>query len=63
MKIGIKRTIDSLGRLCVPKDMRDLFGMKNDVEIVVTEEGILIRNPQYILVKKEEFEQEVQTQP
>lgn len=50
-KVGIKREIDQNGRLCVPKEMRDLFKLKEEVELFVTEEGTLLRRPGYVLVK------------
>lgn len=50
--IGINREIDKLGRLCIPKEMRELYKLEKEVELVATERGVLIRNPQYILVKK-----------
>ena len=52
-KVGIKREIDNTGRLCVPKEMRDLFNLQGEVELLVTEMGILIRKPEYVLVKIE----------
>ena len=52
-KIGIRKEIDALGRLVIPKEMRDLFGLYGEVELVVTETGILVKSPRYILVKKE----------
>lgn len=52
-KIGVTREIDSLGRLCIPKEMRALLGLHKEVELVVTKDGILMRNPKYILVEKE----------
>ena len=55
-KIGVKREIDKLGRLCIPKEMRKQFCLENEVEILATQEGILLKNPEYILVKKEELE-------
>ena len=51
--VGVRKEIDKLGRLCIPKEMRNLFNIKNDVELVVTVDGILIRNPEYVLVKRE----------
>ena len=33
--------------------MRKLLNLENKVEIVMTEEGVLIRNPEYILSKKD----------
>ena len=53
-KIGVKKEIDKLGRICIPKEMRTLFKLEKEVEILVTSEGILIKNPEYILVKKED---------
>ena len=52
--IGIKKEIDKLGRICIPKEMRKLFNFASEVELQITQEGILIRNPEYVLVKKEE---------
>ena len=49
--IGIIKTIDSVGRLVIPKDMRARFNLKDEVELVVTDEGILLRAPSYILTK------------
>lgn len=53
--IGIVKEIDKLGRICIPKEMRKLFKMENEVEIKVTPEGILITNPGYVLVRKDEY--------
>ena len=52
-KIGIKKEIDKLGRICIPKEMRILFNLESEVELQITKEGILIKNPEYVLVKKE----------
>ena len=52
-KIGIIREFDNLGRLVIPKEMRVLFNFEKEVEIVVTEEGVLLRNPKYKLVEVE----------
>ena len=54
-KIGIKKEIDRLGRICIPKEIRKLFNLENEVELTITKEGILLKNPEYILVKKEEY--------
>ena len=53
--VGVKKEIDNLGRICIPKEMRKLFNLENEVELQITTEGILIKNPEYILVKKEEI--------
>ena len=54
-KMGVKKEIDKLGRICIPKDMRKLFNLENEVELKITDKGILINNPEYMLVKKEDF--------
>ena len=50
-KVGIIKEIDKLGRIVIPKEFRDRFNLVDEVEIVLTEEGILIRNKEYVLVK------------
>ena len=55
-KIGIKKEIDKLGRICIPKEMRKLFNLENEVELQLTSEGILLKNPEYVLVKKNNSE-------
>lgn len=54
-KIGVKKEIDKLGRICIPKEIRKLFHLEDEVELQITKEGILLRNPEYVLVKKEEL--------
>ncbi|MBQ8915230.1 MAG: hypothetical protein IJ046_03525 [Clostridia bacterium] len=51
-KIGIIKEFDKLGRLVIPKDLRQRFGISEKVEIIATKEGILLRSPDYELVKK-----------
>ena len=51
-KYGIKKEIDKLGRIVIPKEMRELFNIKEYVELIVTKDGILLRNPKYELVAK-----------
>ena len=55
-RLGIKKEIDKLGRLSIPKDMRKLFNLKDEVELQITKEGILLKNPEYTLVKKSDYE-------
>lgn len=45
--IGIVRKVDTLGRVTLPKELRRVFELGGDspVEILATEQGILIRNP------------------
>lgn len=56
MGLGIIRELDKLGRLCIPKEMRDTLKLEKEVEVLLTPEGVLIRNPRYILVEKEQAE-------
>ena len=55
-KIGVIKEIDNLGRLVIPKEMRETFKLDKTVEIIVTKDGILVRNPRYELVEKKEVE-------
>lgn len=48
---GVIKEVDNLGRIVIPKEMRDLYKLNERVEVISTPEGVLIRNPQYILVK------------
>ena len=45
--IGIIRKVESLGRVTLPKEMRRLFQLGKDdwVEMLATDEGILLRVP------------------
>ena len=52
--VGIIKEIDKLGRIVIPKEFRDRFGLSDSVEIIGTKSGILLRNPQYKLVKADE---------
>ena len=52
-QVGIIKEFDKLGRLVIPKELRDRYALDNKVEIVATENGVLIRSPEYVLVKKE----------
>jgi len=53
---GIQKKIDSLGRIVLPKEIREFYCMdENDtVEVVPTENGILIRKPGYKVIKTDE---------
>ena len=51
--VGIIKEIDKLGRIVIPKEMRDRLNLKNEVEVLLTDEGVLIRNSEYILIKKD----------
>lgn len=49
---GIIKEIDNLGRIVIPKDFRDRLYLEKRVEIILTTDGILIRNPEYELTKR-----------
>ncbi len=49
--VGVIKEIDKLGRIVIPKEMRDRFALGELVEVTLTEAGTLIRNPEYMLVK------------
>ena len=51
--VGITKEIDNLGRIVIPKELRQLYSLTRQVELVTTESGVLIRNPQYKLVEIE----------
>ena len=51
-KIGIIKEIDNLGRIVIPKEIRERLSLDKRVEIIITKDGALIKNPEYILVKK-----------
>ena len=49
--VGVIKEIDKLGRIVIPKEMRDRFVLGELVEVSLTKEGVLIRNPEYMLIK------------
>ncbi len=49
--IGVIKEFDNLWRIVIPKEMRDLYNFGKEVEVVTTPEGVLIRNPEYRLIK------------
>lgn len=55
-KIGIVKEMDNLGRLVIPKEMREMFKFDKCVELVVTKDGVLIRNPKYKLIENVKVE-------
>lgn len=52
-KIRVIKEIDSLGRIVIPKEYRERLMLDKKVEVVLMENGVLIRNPEYELIKKE----------
>lgn len=53
-KIGISKELDGLGRLVIPKELRERYGFTREVEIVATESGLLLQSPKFRLVKTED---------
>ena len=49
--VGVIKEIDKLGRIVIPKEMRERFLLGKLVEVTLTKDGILIRNPEYMLVQ------------
>ena len=49
MRIKIKRQIDELGRIVIPKDLRDMYGIKPGDELFFDchDDGILIHSESY----------------
>ena len=43
--IGVIKEIDCLGRIVIPKDFRERMFLDDKVEVVLTKDGVLIRNP------------------
>ena len=56
MDIGIIKEIDNLGRIVIPKEIRERLKLGKSVELIVTAKGVLIRNPQYEMVKRKKEE-------
>ena len=48
--IGVFKEFDKLGRLVIPKELRERYSLFGKVELIATDKGLLIRNPDYILV-------------
>ena len=53
--VGNVKEIDALGRIVIPKELRERFAIDGRVELVLTEEGVLIRSPKYKLVEIKEY--------
>lgn len=54
-KVGFVKEIDKLGRIVIPMDLRRRYGFEDRVEVIATKEGVLIKNSEYILVRKSEI--------
>jgi AbrB family looped-hinge helix DNA binding protein len=49
--IGVIKEIDSLGRIVIPKEFRERLKLDKEVEVVLTETGVIIRNSKYRLIE------------
>ena len=54
-KVGIIKEVDKLGRIVIPKELRERYGLMKKVEVIATSEGIVLKNPEYILVKAKDI--------
>ena len=52
-KFGVVKEFDKLGRIVIPKELRARYGLDREVEIIATKDGVLIKNPEYVLIKKD----------
>ena len=50
--VGIIKDIDSLGRIVIPKEYRERLKLDKNVEVILTKDGVLIRNSRYELIEK-----------
>ena len=50
--VGITKEVDKLGRIVIPKEFRERLSLAETVELVLTDKGVLVRNPEYELVKR-----------
>lgn len=49
--VGIIKEIDSLGRIVIPKEFRERLMLNKEVEVLITESGVIIRNSKFKLVE------------
>lgn len=52
--VGVIKDIDNLGRIVIPKEFRERLRLNDRVEVVLTKDGVLIRNSRYKLISTEE---------
>ncbi|MBR2474081.1 MAG: hypothetical protein IKB51_03530 [Clostridia bacterium] len=56
-EIGVLKEIDKVGRIVIPKELRERYAFNDEIEIIATSEGVLIKNPEYFLTKIEEIKE------
>lgn len=59
LEVGVIKEFDKLGRIVVPKEIRERFGLNDRVEIIVTESGVLLRNPEFKLVRVDDTQENI----
>ena len=52
--VGVIKEIDRLGRIVIPKEFRERLNLEKEVEVVLTECGVFIRNSKYKLIETPE---------
>lgn len=57
--VGVIKEIDSLGRIVIPKEFRERLMLEKKVEILITPNGVLIRNSEYELTRKERTDEAI----
>ena len=55
---GIVRRVDELGRIVIPKKLRERYFKDGVVEIIATREGVLLQSPEYFLAERRPTESE-----
>ena len=50
-KVGVIKEIDALGRIVIPKEFRERLNLEKEVEVLLTEDGVIIRNSKYKLIE------------
>jgi len=51
-EIGFLKEIDSLGRIVIPKELRQRYKLTDKVEVIPTKHGVLIKKQEYFLTRK-----------
>ena len=51
MSKSVNKEIDALGRIVIPKEFRERLNLEKEVEVLLTEDGVIIRNSKYKLIE------------
>ena len=54
-RVGIKRQVDKLGRIVIPKEYREFYHLDHNDEVFIfdTKDGLLITNHNYKVIEVE----------